>query len=129
MRFRQRHLFGRSSSSDEASGLLQGKFDIALVCPSWDHRCDVITRGDDLWLEDVIFLRFQTKDTQGHQARHEEDILRFLSAHARRIHLVDGDSVKVEVVWEQLWDLARSITLAGKRPKNAFIDLDRKSVV
>lgn len=123
MTFRQRHLVGNSRSSDQARVLLQGKFDLALVAPSWDHRCGVITRGEDLWFEDAIVLRFQTKDNQGHQARHEEDILCFLSAHARRVHVIEGDSVNVDVVWEQLWGRVRGATLEGKRPRRAFIDL------
>lgn len=123
MRFRQRYLVGNSRSSYEAGAFLQGKFDLALVCPSWDHRCNLLTQGEELWFEDAIVLRFETKDTQGYQTRHEEEILGFLSTHARKVHLIDGDSVKVDIIWEQLWRRVREISLAGQRPLRAFVDL------
>jgi hypothetical protein len=123
MRFRQRHLAGNSCSSSEASVLLQGAFDLALVCPSWDHRCRVITLGADLWFGDAIVLRFSTRDSAGHQARHEEEILGFLSVHAKRVHIIDGDSVDVEVVWKLLWSRVRAIANANRQSLKGFIDL------
>src|SRR5438874_6216692 len=94
--FRQLHLYGRSVQANKVSDLLDGRFDLALVAPSWDRRCTCVTEATTARFRKTIFLKFTTEDEHGYQARHSKQILTFLATIGSGLVTIEGDAVDLE---------------------------------
>jgi hypothetical protein len=120
---RHRFLFGRSSSSNNPDELVMGHYDLFLVAPSWDHRCESITAAKHATVTSSILLRFTTKDDFGFQAGHEQSVEAFLKKYSKEVFVIEGDAVKLAEVWSSLWQAVISVVERNHCPLRVLVDL------
>jgi hypothetical protein len=102
--------------------VLRGHYDLALLAPSWDHRCESITAAD-ITIGTCIILRFSTKDEFGYQEKHEKTIDEFLARQSETVVPVKGDAVNLPEIWDDLWETALRITRNADAPLRILVDL------
>ncbi len=120
---RHRFIFARSISSDKPEEVLSGHYDLALVAPSWDHRCESITAAVGISIGTCILLRFSTRDAFGFQLKHEEAITSFLKSRCQEVSVIQGDAVQLSEVWSLLWKNTTEIIKSSKQPLRVLVDL------
>jgi len=121
--YRQTFLFGRSSQANAPETLLHGEYDLALLAPSWDHRCRCITTANQLRINTSIVLRFKTKDDLGYQDSHSAAILSYLKQQSKIVEEISGDAIDLKEMWEKVWTSATRVIRDRGAALKVLIDL------
>lgn len=121
-KYKDGFLFGHSRSAESPRHVLAGEYDLALLAPSWDHRCESIA-ASDVTIRTCIVLRFTTKDEFGFQVEHAAKLDNWLADRCERVVPVVGDSVNLPAIWTNLWQTTWQIAQDALKPLRVLIDL------
>jgi hypothetical protein len=116
------YLTGSSSISTDLDCLVAGKYDVAILVPSWDKRSLCLTRTKGLRAESAIVILFDGKDEFGLRDAHDPIVLEFAEKQFAIVRQVTGSSLHLQGLWRLVLRHLVEAFSNAKRPLRIFID-------
>ena len=112
-----------SSMFENMEGICSDNYDLVIITSSWDKRCLSLTNLSFTENSRCILLLFDDKDQDGKREENDKVINNWASNNFREIDVINGKSVQVEDVFNNLFYKLVEICVNFDRPINILYDL------
>lgn len=121
--FRQGFIRGISIKSDNVNNLIDDRYNVMILCSSWDQRCKCIIEAERLKADLGILLLFDKKDPWGLREKHDRLLEGYISKNTNAFKKLEGRSEDLKGIWTKLYAHIQEASLKYSAGIDICIDI------